>query len=159
MRGEKKIHLPVEAQALFIIDTRAVRDHKLCQLLMLLLLEFRGILANDACAEHVGHTQNLHMYLVVGRHVCRPVSFQVRHHLIGRQVQMLMHHLLHPSEWPAFGICAAEEGSDLIHIGISAIFCVRHLGRVIRFGGSNQFGGSGNVCFQERGQFPPAASP
>jgi hypothetical protein len=81
------------------------------------LLELLWELADDARAEHVGHVQNLPVYLLVGRDVRCPVPFQASLYLGGRQVEMLTHHPLHLGARPVFRIRAAQERSDLVRVG------------------------------------------
>src|ERR671912_427249 len=114
-----------------------------------LLLELLWELADDARAEHVGHVQNLPVYLLVSRDVRRPITFQAGLRFGGRQVQMLTHHPLHLGARPVLRVRLAQERRDLIRVGEPAPVRVRHLGRVIRLGGGDHFGGGGDVVFPE----------
>jgi hypothetical protein len=70
-------------------------------------LELSGMLINDACAKHVCHVQNLLMYFVKRGNVRSPIALKPRDDFLGRQVQMVVHHLSHFGLRPTFGISPA----------------------------------------------------
>lgn len=107
-----------------------------------LLLELRGVLADDARSQHVGHMQNLLMHFVIGGNICSPIALKPRHNFLSRQVQVVAHHLAHFCLRPTLRICLAKEICDLICIGEPALGSIILLRFISRLGCGHNFGGA-----------------
>src|SRR6185436_3954341 len=111
-----------------------------------------GELRLDARAQHVGHVQDLGVDRVVGRDVGLPVLAEVRDDLLGRQVEVVAHHLLGVGGGPVLGVGAAQEGGDLVGVGNPALVGGVLLGGVAGGRRADEVGGDQDVIAQQRGQ-------
>jgi len=62
------------------------------------------MLFDDALGEHVRHVQDLFVQFIKGGNVRRPIPLKPGDNFLSRQVQVVVHHLLHFGARPIFRI-------------------------------------------------------
>src|SRR5678816_3699868 len=94
----------------------AALEGRLAVLLVGRLRELVGKLFLDTGTERIGHLENVIMAVVVCLDLGSPILVQSRHHRIGEQIQMGLHHLLEVSLLPV-RVGSAQERRNALAVG------------------------------------------
>ena len=89
---------------------------------------------------------------VVGGDVRGPVLLKTRDELGGREVEVVVHHLLHLRERPVAGICPAQKGRDVVGVGAPALHRRVFLRRIALLRRVDDVHGDRDVVLQQRRQ-------
>ena len=68
------------------------------------------MLFDDALGEHVRHVQDLFVHFIKRGNVHRPICLKPGYNFLRRQVQVVVHHLLHFGARPIFRIASLKKG-------------------------------------------------